>query len=168
MSPENNGATAWLLLGSNIGDREAHLHSATKALGSHYRLLEASAIYETDAWGDRRQDAYLNQIVRFSVTDAPEELHRVTRDIERQMGRTEKGNFRPRKIDIDILFYGLRGEVIVDTPSLVIPHPKIQLRRFVLEPMAALDDELVHPVFGKSIAEMLEECEDGLEVRVYG
>jgi 2-amino-4-hydroxy-6-hydroxymethyldihydropteridine diphosphokinase len=165
MKTDHTVVNAFILLGSNVGERLQHLQEAARSLGEHFQIIAASAVYETDAWGDRSQEPYLNQALLIEVDKDPVQLHALTRAIEKKMGRMEKGNFRPRQIDIDILFY---ADEIIETDHLTIPHPRIQMRRFVLVPLTELDQNLVHPVFGKTIKEMLEECRDMLGVSVYG
>lgn len=155
---------AYLLLGSNVGDRLTCLQRADAALSAKLEVVDRSRVYETAAWGDRRQRAYLNQVIAVRTDLAPADLHRFTRSVETAMGRTEKGNYRPRTIDIDLLFY---GHETVRTDDLEIPHPKIRFRRFVLTPLCDIAPELVHPVFGQTAAEMLEACRDSLPVDFY-
>lgn len=161
---KTNSVIAYLLLGSNVGDRYASITKADAALSEKLTVIDRSPIYETAAWGDRRQRAYLNQAIAVRTDMAPEDLHRFTRSVETAMGRTEKGNYQPRTIDIDLLFYGDRT---VRTETLEIPHPRIQLRRFVLIPLCEIAPDLVHPVLGQTISEMLESCRDNLPVSRY-
>ncbi len=155
---------AYLLLGSNIGDREQFLRAARCALSEFGTLEQHSSVYETDSWGAVDQDPYLNQVIVLEASIDAFALHRATRDIERSMGRTGKGLRLPRTIDIDILFY---SDHIIDNPTLTIPHPGIPERRFALIPLAELNAELVHPVLARTIQELLDACEDELEVRVW-
>lgn len=156
--------TVYLLLGSNIANREDHLKQARERLAAEVRLITASSVFETASWGDRDQDSYLNQALMIETSKTPEQLHRFTRFIERAMGRTEKGNYKPRTIDIDILFF---ADDVMDSHKLIIPHPRIPIRRFVLTPMQEIAPDLVHPILNQTITELLETCPDQLEVNIY-
>jgi 2-amino-4-hydroxy-6-hydroxymethyldihydropteridine diphosphokinase len=141
-------------LGSNIGNREAHL---TKAVGElqarDLRLRRLSGIYETEPMGLREQRWFLNQVAEFETELLPLQLLRRIRRIETRLGRTRVMVNGPRTIDIDIVLY---GNAIVKTPDLEIPHPRYRERRFVLEPLAELNASLKDPETGRTVAEMLD------------
>jgi len=145
--------TAFLALGSNLGDREANLQIAVQHLeGEEIRVLRRSSLYETAPQELLDQPWFLNAVVEVETSLFPMQLLARVREIERQMGRrriTPKG---PRNIDIDILFYG-RSRIA--TPELEVPHPRIAQRRFVLEPLAEIAPEFRHPLTGKTASEML-------------
>ncbi len=150
--------TTYLSLGSNIPDRAANLRRAVEQIAvSVGTVTMQSPIYETQSWGYTDGD-YLNQTIAVETTLTPQQLLAATAAIETALGRVRSGKgYEARTIDIDILFY---DNEILDTPQLVIPHPKIALRRFVLQPTADIAPDFVHPRIGKTIRQLLEECED--------
>lgn len=156
--------TAYLLLGSNIGDRLYYLEECIRLLSEHFEIGQCSSIYETAAWGDREQQAYLNIALEICTDISPADLHQTTRAIEQYLGRKDKGNYQPRTLDIDILFY---GEEIILSNNLTIPHPRLQFRRFVLVPLNEIAPKLIHPVFRKNIQTLLDECPDDLPVEIF-
>jgi len=127
-----------------------------------WSLIRSSSIYETEAWGKTDQPSFLNQALEISTSLNARQLMRKILKIEKEMGRIRKEKLGPRIIDIDILLY---ENEIHDLRFLKIPHPEMQNRRFVLVPLAEIDPTLQHPVFKKTIAELLEECPDNLEVK---
>ena len=145
-------ATVYLGLGTNIGNRTENLTRAIEALSlalGHYTAL--SSFMETAPWGFDSDNAFLNCAVAFETELLPEELLDTTERIERELGRTIKSNggiYHDRIIDIDILLY---DSIIVETPRLTIPHPLMHKRDFVLEPLAQIAADTVHPTTGKSI-----------------
>ena len=144
-------------VGSNEGDRLQHISRAVKALGAvnGVRVAQMATIIETEAVGGPPQDSYLNTAVELETTLAPKELLRRLKDIERQLGRKPSPQrWSPRPIDLDILLYDDR---VIQSPELCVPHPRLHERRFVLEPLAQLAQELVHPVLHRSIAVLLED-----------
>jgi 2-amino-4-hydroxy-6-hydroxymethyldihydropteridine diphosphokinase len=154
--------TVYLLIGGNMGEREQYLQRARQLIAEKCGELKApSSIYETAAWGKTDQPMFLNQVIEIITLLSPKELLQKILDIERQLGRARQEKFGPRTIDIDILFY---NEERHSSPSLTIPHPALQYRRFVLTPMNEIAPGFVHPVLKKTIAELLEECPDDLPV----
>lgn len=146
----------YLGLGSNLGDRGDNLQEAVKLLAERLRMGRVSSVYETEAVGDASQPRYLNQVVQFYTTLPPEALLVLLKGFELKLGRTG-GAGSPRPIDIDILFY---GDQVVKTPDLVIPHPRLVERAFVLIPLAEIAPDLVHPVQHKTVKELLAELKD--------
>ena len=142
----------YLSLGSNLDDRYAALQAALKALPPAVTVLAESPIYETPPWGVTDQPAFLNMVVRAETHLAPPALLAFLKRLETQLGRLPSIRYGPRKIDLDILFY---DELILDTPELTIPHPRLHERAFVLVPLADLAPGLVHPVLGRSIRDLL-------------
>jgi len=153
---------AYLSLGSNIGDREAHLREAIRRLESAGKLRSVSSIYETEPVEFTDQPQFLNCAVALETSSTPEQLMLQLLTIEKAMGRQRIQKKGPRTIDLDILFF---GDEIVDTPGLTIPHPAMQHRRFVLEPLAEIAPDAMHPVLRKTVRELLEELPSGQSVR---
>lgn len=144
---------AYLSLGSNLGDREVHLHAALRKLPSGQVILRrVSSVYETAPVDLTEQPDFLNLVAEVETALSPEELLAHVQGIERQLGRERTVAKGPRTVDIDIL---LCGNMVVNSADLQIPHPRMHLRRFVLEPLAELAPQFRHPVTGQTIAELL-------------
>lgn len=153
---------AYLLIGGNLGDRQDNLQKAIAMINEQCGpLIKFSSLYETAAWGLTEQPSFLNQALEISTTlNARQLMHKILQ-IEKEMGRVRTEKLGPRSIDIDILFF---NDEIYNLPFLTIPHPELQNRRFVLTPMAEIEPQLEHPILKKTIAQLLEECPDNLEV----
>jgi len=155
--------TAYLLIGGNLGNRKENLSKAVSLINEQCgSLTRSSSIYETEAWGNTDQPSFLNQALEISTSLSAQQLMRKVLRIEEEMGRVRKEKLGPRIIDIDILLF---ENQIHDLRFLKIPHPEMQNRRFVLVPLAEINSTLQHPVLKKTIAELLEECPDNLEVK---
>ena len=155
--------TAYLLIGGNLGNRKENFSKAISYINEECgTLTRSSSIYETEAWGNTDQPSFLNQVLTIETPLNAKQLMRKILKIEKIMGRVRKEKMGPRVIDIDILFF---ENEIHDLRFLKIPHPEIQNRRFVLVPLAEIDPGLQHPVLKKSIAQLLEECPDNLDVK---
>ena len=155
--------TAYLLIGGNLGNRKENLSKAVSLINEQCgSLTRSSSIYETEAWGNTDQPSFLNQALEISTSLNARQLMRKVLKIEEEMGRVRKEKLGPRIIDIDILLF---ENEIHDLRFLKIPHPEMQNRRFVLAPLAEINSTLQHPVLKKTIAELLEECPDNLEVK---
>jgi len=154
--------TAYLLLGTNLGDRAHNLTSAHRLLNEIGSIKALSPVYITAAWGRTDQPDFYNQAIEISTKLEPAELLKSIKSIEIRTGRTNIIRWGPRILDIDILFY---GNFIIETENLVIPHPRMHERRFALIPLHDICPNLIHPISGKTIAELLESCTDALPVR---
>lgn len=141
----------YLGLGTNLGDRPANLKTALAGLPPVVRVLASSPVYETPPWGYLNQPAFLNLVARAETELAPQQLLVYLKGLEVQLGRKPSVRNGPRLIDIDILFY---DNLVLSTPTLVIPHPRIPERAFVLVPLCDLAPELRHPVLGKTVREL--------------
>ena len=146
-------ARAWLSLGSNLGDRAAHLRAAIRALSAPALGLQAvSQVWETEAVGYSAQPEFLNMAARLETGLGPWELLRTLQAIEQAEGKATPFRWGPRSLDLDILAY--EGQVM-DDPSLTLPHPRLHERAFMLAPLAEIDPLLRHPLLDRSIQELL-------------
>ncbi|MHC1705902.1 MAG: 2-amino-4-hydroxy-6-hydroxymethyldihydropteridine diphosphokinase [Bacteroidales bacterium] len=154
----------FLGLGSNLGDREAWMSKAREAISSYIGpVLKVSSLYETAPWGFNADQAFLNQVVTAETNLTPEELLTEIKKIEESCCRTREKEsvYHSRTLDIDILYF---GDLIYFSDNLAIPHPRMEYRRFVLQPLVETDPEFVHPILLKSNRELLDECADILDV----
>lgn len=127
------------------------VHEIEERIG---KVVSLSAFYATEPWGFSSDNAFLNAVVGVETSLRPAEILSITQSIEQEMGRTHKsvnGVYSDRVIDIDLLLY---GDMVLDTPELKLPHPLMHERRFVMEPLAEIAPEVVHPVLGKTIREL--------------
>jgi len=152
--------TVYLGLGSNLGDRRRNLEAALDALRAHPQIAVSavSAFLETDpVGGPPGQDKFLNAAAEIETDLAPEALLEELKRVERALGRTPGPRWGPREIDLDILLY---GEEVLETEALVIPHPRMRERRFVLAPLAEIAPDARDPVTGLSVRTLLEKVPD--------
>lgn len=155
--------TAYLLGGSNMGNRTAYLQLATKIIEEECgSIIARSHIYETAAWGVVDQPSFYNQAVAVRTALLPQQLMQALLNIEATIGRQRVQKMGPRIIDLDVL---LIDDLIINTPLLTVPHPHLTERRFALTPLAEIAPMLVHPVVHTTIAELLMKCEDKLPVQ---
>ncbi|MCD6010591.1 MAG: 2-amino-4-hydroxy-6-hydroxymethyldihydropteridine pyrophosphokinae [Flavipsychrobacter sp.] len=153
---------AYLLLGSNQGDRTGWLQQAMNMLAEKCgTIAQKSSVYETAAWGITDQPAFLNMVIHLQTVLSPTELLTQIQQIETTLGRQRDIKWGQRTLDIDILLY---NDAVVDLPELVIPHPYMQERRFTLAPLAEIAPHYMHPKLNKTITELLAACPDTLEV----
>jgi 2-amino-4-hydroxy-6-hydroxymethyldihydropteridine diphosphokinase len=148
--------TVYLALGSNLDDRLANLKQAITSLSPQMEVKAKSRVYETPPWGYADQPMFLNQVIKANTYLEFEPLLKHIKRLEIALGRTPSFKNGPRLIDIDILFY---DHLILNTPSLVIPHPHMHERGFVLLPLMDIAPDLVHPVHKKSVREMIASCD---------
>lgn len=155
----------YLGLGSNLGNRLAALEEAVRLLEGHgFRRERRSSTWETEPVGGPPQGAFLNAVVAGRTDRTPEELLEACLETEREMGRVRRERNGPRVIDVDILLF---GDLTREAPGLVVPHPRLHERRFVLAPLEEIAPDLRHPLLGLSVAELLDRCPDRSEVRVF-
>lgn len=153
---------AYLLIGGNTGNRQNFLQQARDYIQQRAGSVRcASKIYETAAWGKTDQNAFLNQVLLIETTLEPQLLLETLLEIELQLGRIRQEKYGPRTMDIDILFY---NDIVLQTPTLTVPHPALPDRRFALQPLAEIAADYVHPVLNKNIQTLLADCTDTLEV----
>jgi 2-amino-4-hydroxy-6-hydroxymethyldihydropteridine diphosphokinase len=151
-----------LSLGSNVGDKLQHLHDAKKQLAENgCKIIKQSSTYETEAWGNQNQDAFYNEVIEVETAMSAEWLIRLILYTEKSLGRIRNEKWAPRTIDIDILFF---NDEIIHQENLRIPHPHLHERRFVLIPLNEILPSLIHPVFKKTISQLLNELKDSLRV----
>lgn len=150
-------AIAYLALGTNIGNKRRNMITAAALLAERVGdVLALSGFYETEPWGFQSENTFLNAALRLETSLSPLELLKATQQIEAEMGRTQKSNgtYHDRIIDIDILLY---DDLILQTPELTLPHPLMQDRRFVMEPLLEIAPSVLHPVFKKTIVSLIGE-----------
>ena len=155
---------AYLSLGSNVGNREKYLQDAIAHLSQVGQVVATSSLYETEPVDFTDQAWFLNCAVAIDTARAPAALMTGVLQIERKMGRVRTAPKGPRTIDIDILLY---DALIIDTPELTIPHPAMQKRRFVLEPLAEIAPRALHPILNQTVKELLDSLPEGQSVRKY-
>lgn len=156
---DNQSITAYVSLGSNLGDRAGNLLLAVRGLfESSLRVMRLSAIYETEPVGVEDQHPYLNMAAEISVTNiSPSQMLARMFRIEYLLGRRNKFDKAPRTVDLDLLLY---GNIVMKTPFLTVPHPEMHKRKFVLVPLNELSPLIFHPGQNKTVRELLANVED--------
>jgi len=159
----SKGTFVLLSLGANLGNRLAALQTAVELLQTEANLYEvcSSYVYETEPVGYKNQPSFLNIAVCGSTFLSAKEFHAISKKIEQKIGRQNRVQWHEREIDIDILLF---GSEIIQLEKLILPHPCMEERLFVLVPSADIASETLHPISGKSISQLLDECADTAEV----
>ncbi len=153
------GHIAYIGLGSNLGDKIAFCKKAISEILKidRHRLLSKSSFYQTRPMGYTAQDSFINGVIKIETDLEPFDLYRHLKNIELRLGRKETFQWGPRIIDLDLLFY---DDLRVDTQELQLPHPRLQERQFVLIPLFEIDQDLLHPVFKKTVGELLKQIQE--------
>lgn len=151
-------ATIFIALGSNLGDRLEALQAALAAMPPGVAVLARSPVYETSPWGGVEQGDFLNMVIRGTTALPPLRLLEFLKGLEQDLGRIPAVRYGPRRIDLDILFY---DDLVLETPRLCLPHPRLHERAFVLVPLADLAPEHLHPLLSKTVTEMLAQLDTG-------
>lgn len=147
----------YLGLGSNVGNRISFLSKALKELNNITSVGRISSVYETEPWGIEGQNIFLNLVVEVEASLYPLELLEKIQTIEKKLGRKKDSHMKPRTMDIDILFYNGWS---FENNVITIPHPELERRRFMLEPISEIAPMAVHPILGKTMISLLRHCRD--------
>ena len=154
--------TAYLVTGSNMGERDKQLRLASKLLEERCgRIIDQSGFYETAPWGKQDQPAFINQAIVLETSLNARDLLTEILYIEHLMGRHREEKYGPRIIDIDIIFF---NHHIINEAGLVVPHPEMTKRNFVLTPLSEVIPAYIHPVYYRTVSELLKDCTDDLAV----
>ena len=158
--------TTYIGFGSNIGDRQSFIKQALHFLSdtNGIKINKISSLYETEPVGNVEQGKFLNGVVSIETHHSPQTLLNILKTIEFNVGRQHRMHWGPREIDMDLLIY---GDLCLHTPELIIPHPEMHLRRFVLVPLAEIASNLIHPVLKKSIQFLLNHLEDAYSLEIF-
>lgn len=157
---------SYLLLGGNIDDRLFYINKAKEFINIEIgNIIKESGIYETEPWGFKSEQYFLNQVIFIETKLSPQKLLETINIIEQKLERKRTQNqYSSRTIDIDILFY---DNLVINEKNLIIPHPKLQNRKFTLIPLNEINPVFNHPVLNKSIADLLKECTDKSVVKEF-
>ena len=160
--------SVFILLGSNLGDRERLVNQACRMMGERCgEIVAKSRLYESEPWGFKSEHWFLNQVVRINTLLSPNELMQTLLDIEKELGRdrtTPHDGYVSRPMDLDILYF---GDEIIDNECVIAPHPRLHQRRFTLLPLCDLAPVFVHPVLKKTNHQLLDECQDTGIVKLF-
>lgn len=155
----------YILLGSNLGNREQNLGLALDKIATDVgRILTQSSIYQSEPWGISQQPQFLNLVAEVNSRNDPQQVLQKLLSIESELGRERLEKWGPRTIDLDILFFNDR---VIQTEDLIVPHPGIAMRRFVLIPLCEIAPNFFHPLLEKTCLQLLKECTDPLKVSPY-
>lgn len=157
-------ATAYIILGSNLGDKQKWISSAIEQIEEVASLIAESHMYETAAWGGQTSESFYNQCIAIDTLLSPEELLHELLRIEKELGRIRNPlmKYGERTIDLDILYY---DDLTISTPILTVPHPRMQDRKFVLTPLCDIAPSFYHPTLKRTNLELLNMCQDNLTVK---
>lgn len=160
--------SVFVLLGSNLGDRELLVNQASKMIGERCgKIVAKSRLYESEPWGFKSEHWFLNQVVKVETAFSPDALMGVLLEIEKELGRDRSvphEGYVSRPMDLDILYF---GNEIIDTQMVNAPHPRLHERRFTLLPLCDIAPDYVHPVMKKTNLQLLDECQDAGKVNIY-
>jgi len=156
----------YLGLGSNVGNRAGFLKKTAEKISEHknIKLIRSSSMYETEPWGITDQEKFLNSVIEIETGLMPSELLDFLKATEKSVGRTKRGKWLEREIDIDILFF---GDLVYQSGVLTVPHKEVQNRRFVLVPMNEIAPDFVHPVLLKPMKKLLALTRDKSKVKIF-
>ena len=157
--------TAYLGLGSNLGEREEHLRGGVRLLCNSLKLIRLSSVYETEPWGYTDQPPFLNLVCEMETDQTSHQVLKAAKEVERRVGRSPTFRYGPRVLDIDLLLY---DDQMISTASLTVPHPGMAERAFVLVPLAEIASTQVHPVIGLSVGELLAQAPGVDGVHLWG
>lgn len=160
--------SVFVLLGSNLGDRELLVNQACKMMDERCgEIVAKSRLYESEPWGFEAEYWFLNQVIVLKTTLSPDDLMRKLLSIEKELGRDRSQpheGYVSRPMDLDILYY---GSEIIDTQMVTAPHPRLHQRRFTLLPLCDVAPDFVHPTMKKTNLQLLDECQDAGQVNIY-
>ncbi|HKZ46214.1 MAG TPA: 2-amino-4-hydroxy-6-hydroxymethyldihydropteridine diphosphokinase [Thermodesulfobacteriota bacterium] len=155
--------TVFISIGSNIGGRLGNCRKAIERIvdSKNIKLVKMSSFYETEPWGEIEQDWFINCVVKIETSLDAKALLALLQDIEKGLGRNRIKKGGPRVIDLDILFF---NRDITEIKEIIIPHPLLHKRRFVLTPASEIAPDFIHPVLKKRVADLLRELDDNKKV----
>lgn len=156
-------SSAFLTLGGNVAPRQQYLRKALQALQEITIITSIAPLYESEAYGERDQPAFLNSAVLLQTDASPRELLAILKEIEAKIGRKQRYRWGPREIDLDIIFY---DQQIVSEHALQIPHPDFRNRRFVLQPLVDLNPDFSAPDTHQTLQQLLDACPDQSQLRL--